>query len=123
MQLPTLSLPTANTGLSHQDIQSIVAVVRSFKQVQQLVLFGSRAKGNYKPGSDIDLAVKSQGGNYDLAVTLADELNQATRMPYFFDVVDYQAITEAQLLAHIDRVGLVLFDANQNIEPMNSISA
>lgn len=111
MPIPSTTLLTASTGLGPHDIQSIVATASGFAQVQQLVLFGSRAKGNYRPGSDIDLAIKGRGDNYDTAVALAAQLNQATRLPYFFDVVDYEAIAEPALTAHIDRVGVVLFDA------------
>ena len=111
MPIPSTALLTASTGLSEHDIQNMMATARDFAQVQQLVLFGSRAKGNYKPGSDIDLAIKCRGDNYDTAVALAAQLNQATRLPYFFDVVDYATIAEPALTAHIDRVGVVLFDA------------
>ena len=99
------------TGLSPGDLQRIVDAAQAFAQVQQLVLFGSRAKGNYKPGSDVDLALKGPGISYDVVVQVASRLNHMPGMPYFFDVVDYQTIAEPLLLAHIDRVGLVLWDA------------
>ena len=113
--LPPISQQDVTTGLGPHDLQSILATVRGFAEVKQLVLFGSRAKGNHRPGSDIDLAIKGQGVTYDITVALASQLNQATRMPYFFDVIDHQTITDAQLLKHIDRVGLMLFDATREL--------
>ena len=99
------------TGLSPGDLQTIVQAVQSVPQVRQLLLFGSRAKGSYKPGSDVDLAIKGENITYDITVQLASTLNQTLRLPYFFDVLDYHSIAEPKLLEHIDRVGLALFDA------------
>ena len=87
----------------------ILEAVRGFPEVSELVLFGSRAKGNYKAGSDVDLAIKGAAVSYDTAVRLADVLNEEKPLPYFFDVVHYEAITEPRLLEHIDRVGVVLY--------------
>ena len=44
-------------GLSDSALEQVTEAIRQFDQIVAVVLFGSRAKGNYKPGSDIDLAV------------------------------------------------------------------
>ena len=70
-------------------------------------MFGSRAKGTFRAGSDVDLAVK---GCSDSDVTLLSAaLNEETTFPYFFDVVAYEKISNQELLAHIDRVGVTLY--------------
>jgi uncharacterized protein len=96
-------------GLKDMDIQLILESVRSFPEISQLVLFGSRAKGTFKKGSDVDLAIKGTSVTYDTAVKLADVLNEEKPLPYFFDVIDYESITEQRLIDHIDRVGIVLY--------------
>jgi uncharacterized protein len=96
-------------GLQEIDIQLILASVRSFPEISQLVLFGSRAKGTYKKGSDVDLAIKGASVTYDTALKLADVLNEEKPLPYFFDVIHYESITEPHLIEHIDRVGVVLY--------------
>ena len=98
-----------NTGLSENDLQLICQAAQALPDIQQLILFGSRAKGTYKPGSDVDLAIKCNTASYDTAVKLAGILNEETPLPYFFDVVDYLSISEPELTQHIDRVGKVLF--------------
>lgn len=74
-----------------------------------MVLFGSRAKGDYKTGSDVDLAIQGRDVGYETVLWLADALNEELPLPYFFDVVDYGGISEPRLKAHIDRVGKLLF--------------
>jgi predicted nucleotidyltransferase len=70
--------------------------------VDKLIVFGSRAKGNYKKGSDVDLAII---GNEK---KLSYYLNEETNLPYFFDVINLQKITNKNLIEHIKRVGKIL---------------
>ena len=52
-------------GLLESDLREIIAAVETLPEVDQIILFGSRAKGTYKLGSDIDLAIKGQAVTYD----------------------------------------------------------
>ncbi len=97
-------------GLLENDLTLIVRAATQLPEIQQVILFGSRAKGTQKPGSDVDLAIKGQDIAYETAIRLASLLNEETPLPYFFDVVNYDAITEPQLLEHIDRVGVLIFE-------------
>ena len=74
--------------------------------VEQVILYGSRAKGNYKEGSDIDLTLKGNLTFDDLvkmSVTL-DDLN----LPWKMDLSLYSQIENKDLLDHIDRVGIAI---------------
>ncbi len=99
----------AQTGLSDGDLRLICQAAASLPEIESLILFGSRAKTTQRPGSDVDLAIKGAGVGYDTAVRLAGMLNEELPLPYFFDVIDYAAITEPALVDHIDRVGRVLY--------------
>jgi len=96
-------------GLLERDMMHILVAAKSIPEISQLVLFGSRAKGNYKTGSDVDLAIKGASVTYEIALKLADILNEEKPLPYFFDVVHYEAIREPRLVEHIDRVGVVIY--------------
>jgi uncharacterized protein len=98
-------------GLKDSDLQQIVDSFKRFDEIAEVLLFGSRAKGNYKTGSDIDLAIKGVNISHQTVTQLHDWLNEELPLPYFFDVVHYEALDEPQLKAHIDRVGTVLFRA------------
>ena len=96
-------------GLLDRDIFHILEAVKAMPEITEVVLFGSRAKGCHKTGSDVDLAIKGASVSYDTAVRLADVLNEEKPLPYFFDVIHYETIREPRLLEHIDRVGVVLY--------------
>ncbi|MBD2230621.1 nucleotidyltransferase domain-containing protein [Phormidium tenue] len=96
-------------GLTESDMAQIVAACCQFEEIAAVVLFGSRAKGNYKPGSDVDLAVKGDRITRRTLAQLADLLNEELPLPYFFDVVHYNSLDQP-LVDHIDRVGVVLYD-------------
>ena len=98
-------------GLRDDDIAAIVAVLARYPSVQTAVIFGSRAKGNYKQGSDVDIALQGEGMGNAVAADVAYALNEETIMPYVFDVLNYHAITNADLIAHIDRMGRPFYTA------------
>jgi predicted nucleotidyltransferase len=90
-----------NFGLSEKNINLIIGVLTDCG-VSKAVIFGSRAKGNFRYNSDIDIAV---WGNVNIGhiLTELDELP----MPYKFDVVSYESLKNDKLREHIDRVGKI----------------
>ena len=91
-------------GLSQAELESIQRVCKEV-DIKRAILFGSRAKGNYKKGSDIDLAVIGDEKK------LSYILNEETTLPYFFDVINFNKITNKNLLEHIKRVGQIIYEA------------
>jgi len=95
-------------GLDDLTVIKIQAVFAFFPQVEKAILYGSRAKGNYRPGSDIDLTLK--GENLTLSV-----MNQISLvlddllLPYTFDLSVYTHIKDSDLLEHIGRVGVEFY--------------
>ncbi len=96
-------------GLQMQDLHEIIAVLKTFTAVEEAVIFGSRAKGNYKKGSDVDIAVKGKDLTHAVVATLSYRLNEESFLPYFFDVLQYEDLTEEVLVSHIDRVGKCIY--------------
>lgn len=96
-------------GLLEKDVEDISSVIAQFPQIEQAIIFGSRAKGNFKPGSDVDIAIKGTGINHEIVSGLSFILNEDLPLPYFFDIVHYEKISEPKLIQHIDRVGKVFF--------------
>jgi predicted nucleotidyltransferase len=93
-------------GISQNALDKIKEVLFSVQGVEQAVLYGSRAKGNYKEGSDIDLTVK---GNltYDDLVKMSVNLDDLN-LPWEIDISLYSQIENKDLLDHIDRVGIAI---------------
>ena len=98
----------ARFGLKFGDLAAIIQVLQKYPEIEEAIIFGSRAKGNYKNGSDIDIALK---GNINSA-TLSNckfILDEETLLPYMFDVLDYNQLKNEELKSHIDRVGVVVY--------------
>jgi predicted nucleotidyltransferase len=95
-------------GLTDEDVKHIKAVLQSVSMVNKAVLFGSRAMGNYKPGSDVDLALFTIDPK--AATHVSGLLNDSSPMPYKFDVLDVADIQNTDLLDHIARVGIIIFE-------------
>ena len=94
-------------GLDEKTAAMIRAVLEKFPAVERAVLFGSRAKGNHSPSSDIDLALF---GKLDSLTTerISLELNELP-VAVKFDVQSYNGIKNPLLKDHIDRVGITVF--------------
>ncbi|MBE2198922.1 MAG: nucleotidyltransferase domain-containing protein [Anaerolinea sp.] len=98
-------------GLRSEDLATLIAILAQYPAVQTALIFGSRAKGNYKPGSDVDIALQGDEVTDRIAAEIAYHLNEDTLMPYHFDVLNYRMIANPDLVAHIDRVGVPFYTA------------
>jgi type I restriction enzyme S subunit len=103
-------------GLKDTDIQKIRQVFTSYKEIKQVVIYGSRAKGNYKPISDIDLTLEGEGLNLTLQYRIEDDLDDLL-LPYKMDVSIFCQISNPDLIEHINQVGKVFYKKDTNIMP------
>jgi predicted nucleotidyltransferase len=95
-------------GLSEATVEKISSVFARFPQVEKAVLFGSRAKGNFKTGSDIDLTLYGEQLTSRLCATIASELDELL-LPYTIDLSVFDELNNAKLSEHIERVGVVFY--------------
>lgn len=99
----------AKHGLTDKTVAQIVGVLAGFPQVERAMLFGSRAKGTHKRGSDIDLALL--GGDLDWqALGRVESALDDLPLPYRFSLVILGPRTDPAVAAHIRRVGIPLFE-------------
>ncbi|MDX2189673.1 MAG: nucleotidyltransferase domain-containing protein [Bacteroidota bacterium] len=92
-------------GISTKSYDEILKAFTRFPEVEEVIIFGSRAKGNYKKGSDIDLAIKGKNCNSVTALNIATMLNEEIPIPYHVDVVALDDLNHLELKEHILRVG------------------
>lgn len=95
-------------GLENGDIMRIREVLAAHEEVAQAVLYGSRAKGNHRPNSDIDLTLMGENLNLSMLLDIENELDDLL-LPYMIDCSIYRHIENPSLLAHIERVGKVFY--------------
>lgn len=95
-------------GLTKETVQNITSVFEEFPQIEKVILYGSRAKGNYKRGSDIDLTLMGE----NLNLTVVNKIEMAIDdllLPYSFDISIFQQIVNPELKDHIERVGITFY--------------
>ena len=98
-------------GLPERTQATLDTIFRKYPGIQKAILYGSRAKGQFRKGSDIDLCLVA-----DDSFTRADLLRIAadfddSDIPYCVDVSVYGKLSNMELKAHIDRVGKVLYSS------------
>jgi len=97
-------------GLKETIIQKICGLFAKYPQVEKAVLYGSRAKGNFKNGSDIDLTLHGEEGlTLNIIYRLMDEIDDLL-LPYTFDLSIFHQISDPDLIDHIRRVGVVFYE-------------
>jgi predicted nucleotidyltransferase len=97
-----------NYGLNDATIKSMQHVFRNHAKIQQVILYGSRALGTYKHGSDVDLTLVAPECHTKDLLHIETELDDLL-MPYQLDLSLYHQIDNPDLLNHIARVGLVFY--------------
>jgi uncharacterized protein len=98
---------TDRFGLKAEVIGQIHSVLRRHPEVEAAVLYGSRAKGNYREGSDIDLSLS---GDISFAIlgNIVDELDDLL-LAYTIDVAVFEHLNNDSLKDHIRRVGKIFW--------------
>ena len=92
-------------GLTERDMKTIISIFNSYPEVRQVNLFGSRANGNYRLGSDVDLAIMNKGVSAKTLPKLRSDFEDSS-LPYNIDLVDYTKLKKQEFIDHIQRVGV-----------------
>lgn len=95
-------------GLSDIVIEDLRKVFRKHSNIDEVIIFGSRAKGTYSEGSDIDLALKGNNISFNQLMDIHIQIEDLELL-YKVDLVDYHKHSESSVAAHIDRVGKVFY--------------
>jgi predicted nucleotidyltransferase len=96
-------------GLLERDLVYLIKAFERCPEVEQAIIFGSRAIGNYKKGSDIDVAIVGEAITQRTMYDLYELLNEEYPLPYFFDLLNYHEINNQKLIEHIDHAGKQLY--------------
>ena len=99
-------------GLSEPTLATVCAILAGYSEIEQAILYGSRAKGTYSKGSDIDLTLVGERLDHRLLAQIAGRLEDSP-IPYQVDLSLKSDIDNPDLLAHIDRVGVEIYRRSQ----------
>jgi uncharacterized protein len=98
-------------GLKQETIDKINLVFKNHPEVENAIIYGSRAKGNFRIGSDIDLTLHGGHLTFEILSKINTEIDDLNT-PYLFDISIYHQLESADLKQHINRVGIVFYQKN-----------
>ncbi len=100
-----------NYGLKDNAIDQIRQVFARYPELEKVLLYGSRAKGNFKPGSDIDLTCIGEHLTQSILNKIENDIDDLL-LPYTFDISILKHISNPDFIAHVNRVGIVFYQAS-----------
>jgi uncharacterized protein len=95
-------------GLPQATLVKLNSVFARHRAIASVLIYGSRAKGTHRPGSDIDLTIKGEEIPFAEFMQIEDQIDDLM-LPYTVDLSQYRQIGNAELIAHIDRVGVAIY--------------
>ena len=96
-------------GLLDDQLEIIEKALGSHPEIETAVLYGSRAINTFKEASDVDIALKGEKVNKDLAINLKIYFEEETDLPYFFDCLSYHDLDNKKLKEQIDKYGIIIY--------------
>jgi predicted nucleotidyltransferase len=97
-------------GLSEATIDLVIGVLQSYPEVEKAILYGSRATGTFKNGSDIDLTLQGQKLTGDTVAKIANDLDDLP-IPYTMDISNFATLDNEDLRIQIQKSGLPFYSA------------
>ena len=95
-------------GLTELQLQQLCELFGRYPQLERVVLYGSRAKGNFRTGSDVDITLMGKGLTKNDLNNLENEIDDLL-LPYFFDISLFYKISNHDLTEHIERLCKVIY--------------
>jgi predicted nucleotidyltransferase len=96
-------------GLTPKQYKLIEDTIVAFNEIDKVIIFGSRAVNNFKPSSDIDLAIVGNDINSTIVNRISSQLEELS-LPFMFDVLDYNSILNHTLKTKIEKQGQIFFE-------------
>ena len=95
-------------GLSQKTMQTLDLIFAAEPTVEKVIVYGSRAKGNYREGSDIDLTLIAPDLQFRQLLKLQGEIEESS-IPQLVDLSILSEIKNPALVDHINRVGKIFY--------------
>lgn len=102
-------------GLKGKVWEKLFGCFENYEHIQEVVLYGSRAKGNFKPASDIDLVIKGDQMSERELMRLENDLDDLL-LPWKIDISLFHHLTNSDLINHIERVGKSVYKQPAKLE-------
>jgi uncharacterized protein len=101
-------------GLTDRDMKTIHDILRSYPEIREVHIFGSRAKGEHRQGSDVNLAIMNSGTPVGRLSKMRGDFEESS-LPYTIDIVDFTRLDNPEFIDHIRRAGLPFYRQDEKI--------
>jgi predicted nucleotidyltransferase len=101
-------------GLTQSNIDILISIFNKYLLSGEVIIYGSRVKGNYTPQSDVDLVIKGNDSNNRQNLAEIIEAIEESDLPYLVDIQYFENIKNTELIEHINRVGEVFYPGERN---------
>ncbi|MCI5830778.1 MAG: nucleotidyltransferase domain-containing protein [Treponema sp.] len=98
-------------GLSEKHLQIINGIYSKYPEIQKVLVYGSRALGTYRPGSDIDMTIIGDVSSQALFKIINDF--DDSMLPYLVDISIFSKLKNPGLIEHINTFGKVIYPIYQ----------
>ena len=95
-------------GLQQSTIDKINKVFEKYSAIDEVIIYGSRAKGNYRNGSDIDITLKGDIISNEVLSKISSDIDDLNT-PYMFDISDFATLESSEFVDHINRIGQIFY--------------
>ena len=95
-------------GMTDEELNLLCTLFAEQKEIEQVILYGSRAKGTHKPFSDVDITLMGYGLTCNHLNRLFSEIDESS-LPYRFDISIFSKLTNEALIEEIEKTGVVLW--------------
>ncbi|MGA2298847.1 MAG: nucleotidyltransferase domain-containing protein [FCB group bacterium] len=101
-------------GFTEKQFNIILGIISKYSEIEEAIIFGSRADGTNKEASDVDIAIKCSALGFHIRARLLTDFEESS-LPFFFDVVDFNGNRNEKLKGHIDNFGKVFYKKGTTI--------
>jgi uncharacterized protein len=98
-------------GLTDETINKINSIFNKYPEIEQVIIYGSRSKGNYREGSDIDITLKGKKLTDNIKSQIIEDIDELNT-PYLFDISIYDELNSDSLKEHVNRIGKLFYSKN-----------
>jgi len=111
--MKTSKIENKRFGITEKSFAHIQETLAEYPEIEKVLIFGSRAMGTARRGSDIDLALFGEKVTLKLALDLAGRFRYRVPIPYFVDVVAAEHTNNEALKAHIKQEGKLFYEKKE----------
>ncbi len=97
-------------GLPSHTLSSLCGVFSKYPQIEEVVIYGSRARGTHHEGSDIDLTIKGKEMRRNVLYRIEEDIENLL-LPYCFDISIYAELRDPDFINSINREGKTIYSA------------